>query len=260
MRSDPRIAAPPLLLLIVALTLGACSSGPPPLPSAEDAPRRSVNSESSLAALAARAAAAGQPSAAELERRARLEAIFAESQQRRWRRAPDPDTFGDLPGNPGARRIITVNFERGSTEFRPDPGDRARLLELIASATRAEIRGRTDGEGGSDADVRIARARTLAAKRYLIDRGLPGHEIATTYAAGNDFVGDNSSEAGRARNRRVEIEFFLPRLPDRPAWLPIEPESEPVPEPQSVAPVEPEPVPEPLPLPSRPRPAWFPQP
>ena len=237
--------------LLAGLVLAGCSGGPPPLPSAEDAPRRSINTDEGLAELAARAAAAGQPSDAELERRARLEQLFAEARERRWNRAPDPESFGDLPGNPGAKRIITITFDRGSAEFRPTPAERALLRELIASATRVEIRGRTDGEGGSDADVRIARARTLAAKRYLIDRGLRGHEIATTYAAGNDYVGDNSSETGRARNRRVEIEFFLPTLPARPAWLPVEPALGPAPETRN------EPASEPST--DRPRPHWFPR-
>jgi outer membrane protein OmpA-like peptidoglycan-associated protein len=48
--------------------------------------------------------------------------------------------------------------------------------------------------------------RAVGARAYLISHGVSASKIRTWYRSAGDFVADNSTEAGKAINRRVEIE------------------------------------------------------
>ena len=55
----------------------------------------------------------------------------------------------------------------------------------------------------------MAHRRAEAAKRYLLDRGVPSSIIAVNYQAAGDYIADNERIEGRGMNRRVEIEFYI---------------------------------------------------
>ena len=83
------------------------------------------------------------------------------------------------------------------------------VLDQFASGldpnTVVRIVGHTDSTG-SDAindPLSLARARTV--RDYLQDRGVPTGRLAITGRGAREPMADNSSDAGRARNRRVEI-------------------------------------------------------
>jgi len=198
------------ILAAAVLALGACSSTPPRPSSAEGA-RVSVNSPAMIELLMQ------QRAETEFDRmkRAQRAALFV-PKARQFVRAVDTESLGDLPGNRGVLRTVSVPFAFNSVQFDPTPAQQLRMRELFASATRIEVRGRTDGIGATKDDAVIARARAEAAKRYLIDRGVPGRLIAVYYLAGGDYVGDNAQARGRSQNRRVDIEFFVPDMPDVP--------------------------------------------
>jgi OOP family OmpA-OmpF porin len=48
-------------------------------------------------------------------------------------------------------------------------------------------------------------ARAQAVKSYLVNRGLVAERIATSGMGPDQPVADNATEAGRARNRRIEF-------------------------------------------------------
>ena len=83
------------------------------------------------------------------------------------------------------------------------------VLDQFASGldqtTLVRIVGHTDSTG-SDAindPLSLARARTV--RDYLQDRGVPTGRLEITGRGAREPTADNGSEAGRARNRRVEI-------------------------------------------------------
>ena len=119
------------------------------------------------------------------------------------------DQYARVPGAQLIERTIYVPFDYGSDKFLPTMRQRLYLKQLLAVADRVEVRGRTDGRGNKKTDERMAHQRAESAKRYLLDRGVPGNIIAVNYQAAGDYIADNESIDGRNMNRRVEIEFYI---------------------------------------------------
>ena len=71
--------------------------------------------------------------------------------------------------------------------------------------TDVQIYGHTDNIGSLEANNKVSNARAVNVMNYLINRGVPASRMTAQGLAYNYPVADNSTEAGRAQNRRVEI-------------------------------------------------------
>lgn len=71
--------------------------------------------------------------------------------------------------------------------------------------TDVTIYGHTDNTGTREVNDKISRERAEAVSHFLMGRGIPGNRIITRGLAFDDPVADNSTAAGRALNRRVEV-------------------------------------------------------
>ena len=99
-----------------------------------------------------------------------------------------------------------ISFAVGRSDLQPNLRP---VLDQFASGldqtTLVRIVGHTDSTG-SDAindPLSLARARTV--RDYLQDRGVPTGRLEINGRGAREPVADNGSDAGRARNRRVEI-------------------------------------------------------
>jgi outer membrane protein OmpA-like peptidoglycan-associated protein len=107
----------------------------------------------------------------------------------------------------GEASIIRVSFPTSGARFEPDA---AVADVLAASARRADvikISGYTDSRLAGPLDPMIARRRAIAAERFLVDRGVDRKRIEISSHADGNFTAPNHMTAGRAANRRVEIEL-----------------------------------------------------
>lgn len=104
--------------------------------------------------------------------------------------------------------LMQVQFEYGKADFRPAPDVAAALVEAANLAELVNVRGRTDATAPSAGDARIARLRAIAARDFLVDRGVPAEKIKVYSLAAGDHTATSSTPDGRARNRRVDIEFI----------------------------------------------------
>jgi outer membrane protein OmpA-like peptidoglycan-associated protein len=103
-----------------------------------------------------------------------------------------------------------VSFDFGSASIRPamrtvlDPF--AASLHGDANAnTRVEIVGHTDSTGSESVNNALSIERAHSVRDYLLAQGVPAPRVTTTGKGEREPVADNTSDAGRARNRRVEI-------------------------------------------------------
>lgn len=102
----------------------------------------------------------------------------------------------------------TIEFEPGSAVLRAEG---VRILDEMAAALlrlpgrRVELIGHTDALGDRAANVSLSVARAQAVKSHLVARGVPGERLATSGVGPDQPVSDNTTEAGRARNRRIEF-------------------------------------------------------
>jgi outer membrane protein OmpA-like peptidoglycan-associated protein len=106
----------------------------------------------------------------------------------------------DMPGN--------VTFAFDSYQLNPQFNS---VLDKVAGTlvefdqTVIQIAGHTDSVGSHAYNMKLSEQRAQSVKNYLTSRGVPAQRLHTV-GAGPDYpVADNSTEAGRAQNRRVEI-------------------------------------------------------
>jgi OOP family OmpA-OmpF porin len=72
------------------------------------------------------------------------------------------------------------------------------------SELRLEIQGHTDSSGQRDDNLRLSRKRAEAVKAYLVAQGLSPDRLDAKGFGPDRPVASNRTEAGRARNRRIE--------------------------------------------------------
>jgi OOP family OmpA-OmpF porin len=66
--------------------------------------------------------------------------------------------------------------------------------------------GHTDAKGSDSYNQKLSIRRSEAVKAYLVDKGIDASRIYTEGKGEAQPVADNKTDAGRAQNRRVEIE------------------------------------------------------
>lgn len=105
-------------------------------------------------------------------------------------------------------KSYAIQFETGSATIKPD--SYRMLNEIFTSAVVAEglklgVYGHTDNRGSDELNIPLSQKRSEAVKSYLLKKGLKQNQIeAKGYGAENP-IADNTTEAGRSKNRRVEI-------------------------------------------------------
>ena len=107
-----------------------------------------------------------------------------------------------------AKVILRVSFDFNSATFEPTPDTKTKLLADANAASLINVRGRTDSTTADEANFRIALARAIAARDYLVKSGVDGSKIRVFSLAAGSFIAKNDTEQGRRMNRRVEIEML----------------------------------------------------
>ncbi|MBI1967967.1 MAG: OmpA family protein, partial [Gemmatimonadetes bacterium] len=101
-----------------------------------------------------------------------------------------------------------VNFETGRSALKPES---FAVLDAVAASLlanpeiRIEVAGYTDNTGSEDTNVRLSQNRAAAVRAYLAARGVAiDRMIAKGYGSASP-IATNTTAAGRAQNRRVEL-------------------------------------------------------
>ena len=108
-----------------------------------------------------------------------------------------------------ANRI--VEFEPGNATL-TTTGQRV-LDDLIPvlqklAGRRFEVVGHTDADGTRQHNLLLSAARAESVKTYLMQRGIPATALVTSGLGPDKPLADNTSAAGRARNRRIEFRLL----------------------------------------------------
>lgn len=89
--------------------------------------------------------------------------------------------------------------------------DRLAVTMVEYKDTSITVVGYTDSTGGDEYNLFLSRERAQSVANYLMSRGVPAHRIRSTGYGKASPIADNSTEYGRAQNRRVEIQITAPR-------------------------------------------------
>jgi outer membrane protein OmpA-like peptidoglycan-associated protein len=101
-----------------------------------------------------------------------------------------------------------ISFDTGRADIKPNLRP---ILDQFASGlsnqpnTEVRIIGHTDNTGSDAINDPLSLQRAESARQYLAARGVDPRRIIITGRGEREPIADNSSEAGRARNRRVEV-------------------------------------------------------
>jgi outer membrane protein OmpA-like peptidoglycan-associated protein len=111
---------------------------------------------------------------------------------------------------------VAVNFRVNSAVLSPEAKQQ---LDDFANKALAgknymiEVAGHTDSTGGEAKNMRLSRARAESVVEYLtVNHHIPARRFITPMGYGKSTaVADNSTAAGRAQNRRVEVKMLVNR-------------------------------------------------
>jgi len=112
-------------------------------------------------------------------------------------------------GNKIIMRLVGLSFDSGSSQLKSENFDLlAKVEKAIDVFPRSEltIEGHTDSHGGDDLNQTLSQARAESVQQYMINAmRIPTYRLIATGYGETRPVASNETEAGRARNRRIDI-------------------------------------------------------
>ena len=111
----------------------------------------------------------------------------------------------NIPGN--------IVFETKSAKIKDGSGSDVVLEQLKKflddnqQVTKLRIEGHTDNVGQPADNLKLSGERSLTIKRWLVDHGIAKDRLLATGFGETKPIADNSTEDGRAQNRRTEFKI-----------------------------------------------------
>jgi outer membrane protein OmpA-like peptidoglycan-associated protein len=104
--------------------------------------------------------------------------------------------------------LHNILFETDKSTLLPSSfGQLDQVVEFLGRYPKTEIlvRGHTDSTGSEVHNLELSRSRAEAVKRYLTDKGIGAARIRTEGKGAEQPIAPNSTQEGKAANRRVEF-------------------------------------------------------
>lgn len=117
-------------------------------------------------------------------------------------------SFKTITESNSAIRINNIFFDTDKFDLKPESyAELNRLAEIIKGngSFRYNIEGHTDNIGNAGYNISLSQNRADAVMQYLVSQGCAQNQLSATGYGQQQPVDDNSTEQGRAANRRVEI-------------------------------------------------------
>ena len=129
--------------------------------------------------------------------------------------APAPVTPPPAPPAPvSVKQSITIQAE-ALFDFDKSvlkPAGKKSIDDAIAKMSQLDVEviiatGHTDSRGTDAYNQKLSERRATTVKNYMVSKGIPAAKISTLGKGESQPVATNKTDAGRAKNRRVDIEF-----------------------------------------------------
>ncbi|HEY3053791.1 MAG TPA: OmpA family protein [Thermoanaerobaculia bacterium] len=108
----------------------------------------------------------------------------------------------------GSCSIYGILFDTGKATIKPESqqclNEVSKLLTKNAS-WKMQIEGHTDNVGAKDANTKLSQARAEAVKGWLVGHGIDGSRLSARGLGDMKPVAENTTDEGRAKNRRVAL-------------------------------------------------------
>ena len=122
--------------------------------------------------------------------------------------AADASAMAEAINRSGAVAVYGITFDTGKAALQAGSeqvlGEIVKLLQAHAD-WQFEVQGHTDNVGRAAANLALSEQRAKAVVAWLTGRGIDAGRLVAKGYGDSRPVGDNASEDGRAKNRRVEL-------------------------------------------------------
>jgi outer membrane protein OmpA-like peptidoglycan-associated protein len=135
----------------------------------------------------------------------------------------EPGGRGEDPEKVGCPNLTHVNdkgevelmkpieFESGKAVIKPSSFpilDEVVTLLKARTELRIGVYGHTDNRGSLQLNTRLSKERAAACMKYLVDQGIDQARLESDGFGPSKPLADNTTDEGRAKNRRVEFKFL----------------------------------------------------
>ncbi|MFZ5470011.1 MAG: OmpA family protein [Myxococcota bacterium] len=122
--------------------------------------------------------------------------------------ATDAASFLQALNDKGSVSVYGINFETGKAAITTDSAKVLReISKLLEQNPKLEllVEGHTDSVGGIRFNIELSMKRAAAVKDWLVKNGCDAKRLVSHGVGDRYPVSGNDTEAGRAKNRRVEL-------------------------------------------------------
>jgi outer membrane protein OmpA-like peptidoglycan-associated protein len=106
-----------------------------------------------------------------------------------------------------------VNFDFNKSILKPESYPVLdENLAVLKSRPKMTIMivGHTDSDGTDTYNQKLSETRATAVMQYFLEKGIPSGRMKAIGKGESTPIADNKTDAGKAQNRRIEIEFTDP--------------------------------------------------
>jgi outer membrane protein OmpA-like peptidoglycan-associated protein len=103
---------------------------------------------------------------------------------------------------------LYINFASGNSELTEDAlkiGEQIHKLMVSKPSLRLAIEGHTDNVGSYEKNKKLSLERANSVVKFLLSKGIESSRLVSKGFGSEKPIGENSSEEGRRKNRRVEL-------------------------------------------------------
>lgn len=130
----------------------------------------------------------------------------------------DKDGFQDEDGIPEPKpypQLASLHFATNKAVLSADAMGYLRGIAVMMTQgcfkdATLYVAGHTDSQGGDKPNDDLSKRRSDAVQKYLTEHGVPAAKLSVSFHGETKPVAENTNEAGRAQNRRVDLKFDSP--------------------------------------------------
>lgn len=110
--------------------------------------------------------------------------------------------------NETGKAILYINFDTGKSTIKKESLPIIdQIIEMLKQAPdiKLSIDGHTDSDGKNDSNQKLSEQRALAVVNAIVKSGIDKERLSSAGFGEEKPIADNSTEEGKAKNRRVEL-------------------------------------------------------
>lgn len=110
--------------------------------------------------------------------------------------------------NKTGKAILYINFDSGKSTIKKESMPVVdQIIEMMKQATdiKISVEGHTDSDGSNESNLKLSQARAEAVVDAIVKGGIERTRLSSAGFGEEKPIADNSTEEGKAKNRRVEL-------------------------------------------------------